>query len=793
MIRLNKITFKNFKIFGNESYTINFEDNRLVLLDGPNGYGKTSVFDGIELGLTGNIDRLISLESRQNPTDIVVAHQGNSLVEITLEFKDADSRIRVFQRKLKDTIPNSLKKISKFNELWELNEIVDGQVISLNQVAFDHYFNSQDFKRDFLLFHYVQQEDTSRFLKGNEVQRAETLAQLFGDTHEADEKLQALKDIQQKIGRFKRTITNKITATKQRYNIDENSKITTEVNESHTYLFPWLAESNQSPFWDSMNIPELNQEKLNFVLEELTHINNFLMHKNYFLRSRIFEKAIGQREVLELYLSSFNSIKNYNFYELQIRKYQTIKIFHLALLNGDFSKASNTKNLEKIFLELKLEGHEEFRVATQSLVALEKKAAGLSSIYSELIKHHSAMFEDLQKTPDEFSCVLCGQDYQSHDSLSRAVSQHGILLRSELSEQDKALVSARDSYQEKYLSQLNNACSNYIEQTRVLSQEELFSLSKAVKMKERFEKLRSWLIAENISHDDLLFATFPLNSSNINIIEAADILCERIRATVGTGTDGYYESNSTKVFDRVYRDYFNSQQKNFTLVSVNLLEHKQRYIKNLYFNSLKNIMDELEKLSKQNLLFVQAFNNIGNFIDVLQKKIKQYRKKLITDIEIPFFIYSGKILQSHQAGLGHGIFIKDPTGDVELKNVRLVSNWDSDHDILNTMSSGQVSAIVIALTLALHKVYASSLSSILIDDPVQTMDDINMSSLVEILRNDFKDKQIILSTHEDKVARYFTYKYLKYNESVKIVNLMKRQEYIPSNNFIYSSKANDSK
>lgn len=109
------------------------------------------------------------------------------------------------------------------------------------------------------------------------------------------------------------------------------------------------------------------------------------------------------------------------------------------------------------------------------------------------------------------------------------------------------------------------------------------------------------------------------------------------------------------------------------------------------------------------------------------------------------------------------------------------------------MSSGQVSAIVIALTLALHKVYASSLSSILIDDPVQTMDDINMSSLVEILRNDFKDKQIILSTHEDKVARYFTYKYLKYNESVKIVNLMKRQEYIPSNNFIYSSKANDSK
>lgn len=31
---------------------------------------------------------------------------------------------------------------------------------------------------------------------------------------------------------------------------------------------------------------------------------------------------------------------------------------------------------------------------------------------------------------------------------------------------------------------------------------------------------------------------------------------------------------------------------------------------------------------------------------------------------------------------------------------------------------------------------------LLIDDPVQTMDEINMASFVELLRNEFKDKQI---------------------------------------------------
>lgn len=263
------------------------------------------------------------------------------------------------------------------------------------------------------------------------------------------------------------------------------------------------------------------------------------------------------------------------------------------------------------------------------------------------------------------------------------------------------------------------------------------------------------------------------------------LLCERIRAAIGEGPDGYHEANLSNVFDRIYRDYFNSQHDRLAQLDVGLLDRKERYVKDLYFASLKEVSSELVELSKRHEIMVRAANDVDKLAGILKGKIKQYRKKLITDIEIPFYIYSGKILQSHQAGLGHGIFIKDPTGLDELKNVRLVSNWESDHDILNTMSSGQISAVVIALTLALHKVYANRFSSIFIDDPVQTMDDINMSSLVEVLRNDFREKYIILSTHEDKVVRYFTYKYLKHHEEVKIINLMQRKEWIPRDKFLY--------
>ncbi|MDO7899955.1 chromosome segregation protein SMC [Pseudomonas citrulli] len=746
----------------------------------------------IELGLTGNITRLISLENRQNPADIVVAHKGATTVEIILEFKDKDSKIRVFQRKLKDRIPNTSKRISRFAELWEINEIIDGKAIPAQKNALEQYFGSKDFSRDFLLFHYVQQEETSRFLKtNNETQRAEELAQLFGNTRDADEKLSKLTEISRKIATSKRSVTSQIESIKQVYKIDNNTNITTDTTEPHAYVFPWLAEESKEVFWDAVTISEFNQEKLNSSLEEINNVKNLLTHQLFFIRNRRFENAALQREVLKLYVGYYNSINHHDLYITTNSLYRSIQQFHSIMKSGDLKQIRNTTNLDFIFQALAYDSSESFKSAVQTLIEEEEKASGLSSIYSELLKHHDAMSAGLQSVPNEATCLLCGHDYQTHDLLIQAISQHGHLIRSQLSGQDRQLVLVRDKFNTDFLSPLIKACNTYLEQTTAPTQEDLLSLSKALAAKERFDKLSKWLLSEKIEYNDLLATTFPVTGREDYIIGAADKLCERIRSAIGLAPEGYYEANGSNTFERIYRDYFNSEQEKISLVTVALLEKKEKYIKTLYFSSLKDISEKLEKLTKQHNNLERATDDLGELITKVRTQIRQYRKKLITDIEIPFYIYSGKILQTHQAGLGHGIFIKDPTGEDELRNVRLVSNWESDHDILNTMSSGQISAVVIALTLALHRVYSTKFSSILIDDPVQTMDDINMASLVEVLRNDFSEKQIVLSTHEEKVARYFTYKYLKHGENVKIINLMQRKEYVPSNRFLYSPTKND--
>ncbi|MBN0817928.1 chromosome segregation protein SMC, partial [Pseudomonas aeruginosa] len=124
-------------------------------------------------------------------------------------------------RKLKTQIPNISKRISRFADLWELNEIIDGKSFPTHQNALEQYFDSQNFPRDFLLFHYVQQEETARFLKtNNETQRAEELAQLFGNTREADERLSKLADISRKVAASKRSVTSRIESIKYLYKID---------------------------------------------------------------------------------------------------------------------------------------------------------------------------------------------------------------------------------------------------------------------------------------------------------------------------------------------------------------------------------------------------------------------------------------------------------------------------------------------------------------------------------------------------------------------------------------------
>lgn len=785
MITLNKVTLKNFKVYGGEPYTLNFENNRLILLDGPNGYGKTSVFDAIELAITGTIARLIVLEGRQNPADIVVAHNGKDDVEIFIEFLDEENTKRIFRRKLKPSIPNAARRISNFSDLWDIHEIIDTQAIPIDNTTFNQLFKSKDFARDYLLFHYIEQEDTSRFLKSNsETQRAEKLSKLFGDTLESEQKLLKLTDIKRRLQAARRDINTKIGNIKSLHKLEAIDDLSIGETEQHAYTLPWL-DGEKAPFWDRPTITQLNEERLNKAIAELAKIRSLFTHKDFFLRSRWYQRAINERELIELYIGYANTYKNHQQIEADYSIYQLVKRSFELLTSGDLKVIRHSLDASQLFQKLSLELPDSFISEIVALIDLQDASRGLTSIYTELMKHHAAMHDNVRSQSTDTTCALCGHDYPTHEALNKAIEEHGHLLRAQLSEQDRFVVLARETFENTQLKPLLKACSEFLELREPPSQLELSRIAKAAASKDRMERLRVWLASEGISDGDLIATAFPVPGGQAYVSEKAEMLSERIRSRVGPAPDGYNEFYDDEVYERIYSDYFERENERLREFDASLLDHKERYIRSQYFSSLTEVAKQIRNLELQEGFLKKALLETSTLINIVSNQIGQYRKKLITDIEIPFFIYSGKILQSHQAGDCQGVFIKDPLGNDVLKNVRLVSDWATDHDIMNTMSSGQISAVVIALTLALNRVYAKNFSTILIDDPVQTMDDINMSSLVELLRNDFSDRQIIMSTHEDKVSRYFTYKYIKHSGKVKIINLMQRKEYEPTNSYIY--------
>lgn len=781
MISIKRITFRNFELFGPEEYSIGFDDSDLVLMDGPNGYGKTSVFDALELAFTGNIVRLIPLENRQIPNDVVVAH--NSALDVEIQLELGGEKNSTILRKLKNPLPKDATKISKFQELWNTFEKVNDDWVLMDSNGIERIFNNKKFFRDYHLFHYIQQEESARFLKtNNENQRAEALAGLFGGTEVVEEKLKKLVIVQKKIDSL-RVETRRQIAAIDTENAVQGIGAPEDETLNYEHLLPWLSELAE-PEWDKLEIKNWSKDKLNYFLDELAEINSFSEFRNEFLKDRVYVRSSQQIDLLKIYIKFFYAVHDFDHY-VEINERGRLLRQSLAILSEDDLSNIAGSDLGFVFKVLNFSGREEFLAALNELILVEKNQAAAGAEYGDLLKYRDLLFDHLDKANEICDCPLCGKNYESHGELMSFVMKQGSFLRGLLDEQQRKLVIMRDAFRREQLVPLISLLSENISKGSFPSDADIAELVSAKQVEERLLRLRAWLTRENIISDDLMEKNFPSKRESNNIEGAARILSSRIRERSPVQSEEFFDANLNGKFETIFKNYFLQDAKVVVSFEKNNISEKIKYLRGQYSRSLESVLKRKAEAEVMLAKLESKKNQLSEIIGVVQTQLSKYRKRLITDIEIPFFIYSGKILQTHQVGVGHGIFVKDPTGGDQLKNVRFVANLDGDHDVLNTMSSGQISAVVIALSLALNKVYSKNFKAILIDDPVQTMDDINMSSLVELLRNDFGDRQIILSTHEEKVSRYFIYKYLKYNKSVRIVSLMKREQYVPSKKYVY--------
>lgn len=774
--RLETLTFCNFKLFG-EIFTINFKANDLVVFDGPNGHGKTTVYDAVELALTGDIRRLKNIESRQIPTDVVVAHKNNANCFVRLKLKDNERTIEI-ERRLKNPIPRDATKISNFKNLWDLFLIQDGSESNITQTQLNELINSSNLQRDLTLFHYVEQEDTAHFLKTkNETDRAKALAVLFGDTIEIQHKVS-------KVGQIEKRIDEALKIKKQdKYNLEQRGNIkTSEQSLASNLKYKPLIEWKPNQFeWDQEFISVLPFEKRDSFLSELQRLKDLVENRHFFLRRRVYYIVSEQRDILRDFIAYSKYFNNIEELKNDLRKIDLIEHVSSLLRIEKFEVLLNEPSLPEAFSLVDYKYCEEFLAALRKIVDGRYRNKTSSKLVLDLLNHRNNLKDHLAHQDNKDQCLFCGTNFDDESQLIDAVGQKELALKSILSDDAQRVQRLQEDFLRDKIGLLDKMFSKYTSMLVAPAREHIIELDRVQLLNERFEKLKHWLNKENIKYLDLLLNYKPENNSATEIERNINLLRDRIIGKIQVNHPDFEDANEMSNFEVVFSIYFDKNKTLLNAIDANDILIKSQYIQQLFIESISSDIKVYALLMKEISQLIDKKTAVNKLKVNLKKAINRYQKLLIKDIEIPFYIYSGKVLQSHQSGIGNGIFIKDKTGGDELKNIRFVSNWDSDHDVLNTMSSGQIAAVVITLYLALNKVYSQGLGTLLIDDPVQTMDEINMISLVELLRNEFSDRQIILSTHEDHVARYFLYKFLKYRRSVRQIKLMERKEFQLSN------------
>lgn len=247
---------------------LRFDGSQAVVLGGPNGYGKTTVFDALEILFTGKIKRMIGYVSLHNKSTSMdqeeqkplVFNSKSNLAVIVRAGIQIDNREIILERhadvkEMRNPVDFEPFKRVYFSEngLDELRELLpnDLQKFGLSDISYSY---------DFL--YYLSQEETISFLKMKESERSQLIQQLF-DTSRYEIPIQRLADASNQVSRLSIAYTQKREAI-----LDEIKQLNSSVDSGQNAQSLYVALSPDKTLkWD-LEDPGFSHEDYNMWLTD---------------------------------------------------------------------------------------------------------------------------------------------------------------------------------------------------------------------------------------------------------------------------------------------------------------------------------------------------------------------------------------------------------------------------------------------------------------------------------------------------------------------------------------------
>lgn len=766
-LRIKRLYVENYKLF--TSKTIEFDDV-LSIFNGPNGYGKTSIFDALEFLITGTIARVTncaSISGVRTYESNFLAHEINKDIIVKGEFccNEPEETVVIAKRIPADQASNHNPKkleeqtqtfrLPKYEcpiEEWGQHQISTDEVHRLSAETFGIKVGDQ-----FVLANYIQQEDRLAFFNQTEKDRTSAIQKLFGLETELS-RSNVISDAAKQLGKKKKAIEGRIAELNSNLeSINQNQIAPVQYEQLTVGPEPWDVE--KLPF-KGKGSEELYE---NFV-NQVTKLREFLRWKDQFFVSqplKIFATQTPEKQRLTL-LAFLLDKKYENAYQI-FSPLQQLWIFfvkqHQYAADGnyiDIDYKALTKALNK-------EEHlDKFNTLVNRAKTIKQNENDLQKVISSIMRTREQLHSSIQAVQDttaDNECPYCGQEWSSKDELQQHFNDTTVILKNTFGRENslysdiiEELRSLFDKEIKDPLIAKNNELNNMVDLQIYM----LYSDNNDFNMRAKQAR-------DLFSIAKLQESVFQWRETAEECLQETEIYLESITVAYNAIPLDYAEADAKYGFAATFEKVFDGVLSKVQ-VSIQQTEKKLLYIQQSFYRSFDADRAALLKMEKLYTTIQGIHVQMCEYDKAYKNAIKSYRELIVQQIEIPFFLYTSRILQSYQGGQGV-LMLTDG------ENIRFVSPG-SEHDVLYTMSSGQLSAILLSFSLAINKIYATEkFTTLLIDDPIQCMDDINMISFIEVLRCDFKEVQVVLSTHEDLFANYIMYKYEKYDLRGKTISL----------------------
>lgn len=775
MMKIKGIEITNFKIYKYEN--IDFKGNQLILLTGPNGYGKTSLIDAIEWCITGNVTRAHeNFDSRyttkkekervENKRGVLKNKDCKSTdkIKVKLTLLCDDQEIVITREREEDT----LERREDFT--------IEGDILSKEIRE-----RIEKLRREKSLYKYnfCDMNKAYRFMNSSRTDIKNQVKEFLSDRSEVEnliEKLsQKVKDTEEKSERNNEKIENQTQLIKNKiaekskivilHDIDEYSKFKVYEGE------PTLIESSIQA---KAIIDLVRGWGYNFVhpiVINLKKSKESIAKKEKLLKIKSeYEK---EKELIDKFVKfGLNNQEKRDEISNQIIKLTEKNKLLEKKFNADAAEYESYLVIKKRFERDKNKYNSfinEVGLLDKNIQSLGR-AGKLAEVFTKLVEGKNVIISEYQKK-EKKKCPLCGSTEKFPNLNENNIAEEA---RIYLEEQDKIQKDNIEKKEEK-----KNEADLILKEFIDFS-DEWFKL-KIDRLREKNKKqAEEWNKIEKF---------FDL------IHESKISLCEDMHGKINTEIDNADKGIVTKLDETQMKDNIYKvlgflkypkleeiKSENY-IASVDLID--SLYRKDIVYNDFnhKEMVNKLTYL--ESYLASAEMNKIDHEIGVAEKQLKVFKdrekayeeqinklKGFIKDIGEK--IKKLEQLEFEEVGpYLYKIFSKiiKHTNVAEFKFNRDNSNsslsgsgfLDADkNNIMNMFSEGQLGVFIISYFIGniLKRKNENVLESFFMDDITNCLDDINVLSFIDIMKYLLKDtsngmNQLFFATCNDNIEALF--------------------------------------